>query len=121
MHACLNNWRLLANSIGNHPTSLQDVVPTAPAFIGMYVASQAGMVVVWLPISLAPDPTAPPLLWCIPFTLEVQAQLMSDDNPTGLITNSSLKLMEMVAHTVVLAQASLIWDHTIWIGCDNTG
>ena len=44
-----------------------------------------------------------PYLWQTPFPKAIQAELVSDNNPSGTITNSDLELCGNIAHNEVIA------------------
>jgi hypothetical protein len=115
---CLDEWQLLADSLAHRPTSLYEVVPMPPHFVGACDASRAGMGGVWFPTSLAA--TTKPIVWRAPFPASLQSRLVSADNPTGDINNSMLELAGTIAHDAVLADAVPNHPLVALSGCDNT-
>ncbi len=60
------------------------------------------------------------VLWQAPFSTEICHQLVSADNPTGMITNSDLELLGAIAHQAVLAATMSIAESTNALLNDNT-
>jgi len=115
---CLQQWRLLAQSLADRPTAIADLVPGPPHFVGACDASGAGMGGVWFPSSLAADPT--PYVWRFPFPAAVTAALVSSSNPSGTINNSMLELVATIAHEAVLCAMPTPHPFTVLSGSDNT-
>ena len=104
----------LAADLSRRPTHLAEIVPQDPSYLGATDAAKAGMGGVYY------DGEGNPYVWRYPFPSKVQAALVSEDNPTGTVTNSDLE------HTGMLAQVALIADRhpvqytTIATFVDNT-
>lgn len=120
LRQCLLDWQHLATSLTDRPTAFRELVPLAPAYIGASDASKAGMGGVWLPTSLAPTTDVAPMLWRQPFSREVQARMVSSQNPHGTVTNSDLELGGVIAQLDVLAQHQPVAYQGLYSGCDNT-
>ena len=118
VRACLQEWNLLAASLASRPTSLEELVPTPPQFVGSCDASKLGMGGVWLPTSLYPSAT--PYVWRAPFPLPVQHSLVSNSNPAGTINNSELELAGAIAHDAVIACHVPYRPLSTLAGTDNT-
>ena len=111
----------LAESVSERPTHLAEVVPTPPSYHGTVDAAKEGMGGVWFPPG-KPEPLEiqypkdlqlnGPILWRARFPPEVQRLLVSQDNPSGSITNSDLELAGAVAHDDVLATSAPRIAHT---------
>ena len=114
----LRQWLLLAQSLVERPTPIIDLVPGPPHYVGASDASGLGMGGVWLPTSLAEDPT--PYVWRAPFPASVSSALVSADNPLGSINNSLLELVATIAHEATLCSTSAIHPFTVLSGSDNT-
>jgi hypothetical protein len=96
------------------PTTIEELVPGEPQNIGACDAAKPGMGGVWF------RDTGGPLLWRTPFPAKVQAQLVSEQNPKGRITNSDLELAGTIMHQDVLADHTPVAGETIHTFCDNT-
>ena len=115
MHDALTDLHYLAQDIGSRPTRLGEVVPDLPVAIGTADASGAGMGGIWL----SPDPAFQPLVWRSKFPCEIQADLVSTNNPHGRISNSDLELAGQIAHLDVLHQHSDCRERTVSTLTDN--
>ena len=107
----------LAQDVVNRPTHIAEVVPTPPTYIGSVDAAKAGMGGVWFPPgppssnSIQPHSShalTNPILWRSPFPDYIQNSLVSQNNPTGSISNSDLELAGTIAHDDVLANATSV-------------
>jgi hypothetical protein len=117
-HDFLDDIRWLVQSLHTRPTRFREVVPTDVRVLGACDACQQGMGgVMFLP---AADEVAEPVLWRAPFPLELQRQLVSWANPTGVITNSDLELAGTIAQHDVLVNAMDVRECTIATLTDNT-
>ena len=118
VHDFLADIQWLLDSVASRPTRLRELVPTALACIGATDASGSGMGgVAFLP---HPDGTVVPILWRAPFSQDIQAQLVSWNNPTGSITNSDLELAATIAHQDVVASFADTRERTTGTVTDNT-
>jgi hypothetical protein len=98
----LADFELLADDLGQRPTSIAELVPDHPVAIGPHDASGQGMGGAWLPTTT--NSNLSPLLWRAEFPASIQQDLVSDSNPTGSINNSQLELAGNIAHQDVLVQ-----------------
>ena len=112
----IDDFTAIADALRQRPTRLQELVPTAPTFIGASDACRDGMGGVWFH---ATDRSQPPLLWRQPFTTAIQNALVTAENPRGDISISDLELMALIAHKDVLANHADIAEQTIWMATDN--
>ena len=111
----LKDFKWIASSLSSRPTHLAEVVPTPPSYYGAMDAAKEGMGGVWFPpLNRGPplsiqQPRAArlhrPILWRARFPPKIQAQLVSQDNPAGSITNSDLELAGAIAQDDVLSSA----------------
>ena len=83
----------LAADLCNRPTYLAEIVEQDPSLLGTTDAAKPGMGGVYF------DETDQGWVWRWPFPLEVQARLVSSDNPSGDVTNSDLEQAGMQAQT----------------------
>jgi hypothetical protein len=112
-----DDFRAIADSLHIRPTRLQELVPTAPTYIGACDACGQGMGGVWFHTSPAIAHT--PLVWRQPFARAVQRALITSDNPQGTLSISDLELMALIAHKDVLAQHHPVAERTMWMATDN--
>lgn len=114
VHDQLADFERLACDLGNRPTRIAEIVPSAPTYVGACDAARTGMGGVWF------GPGLQPILWRHPFPSHIQAQLVSSDNLAGTITNSDLELAGILCHNDVLVHATDCSELTIATLCDNT-
>jgi hypothetical protein len=116
VHDQLDDFRWLAHELTGRPTRWAEIVDSAPTFLGTVDASGLGMGGTWIPTS----PATAPMLWRFPFSRDIQAALISSDNPTGTLTNSDLEQLALVCHPDILASCHDIREQTICALSDNT-
>ena len=117
VHAFLDDFRWLARDLASRPTRIAEVIPSAPSTRGACDASGLGMGGVhFVPTSKG----VLPLMWRAKFGKEIQRDLVSFENPEGVITNSDLELAGSVAHHEVLTQHVDVREHTLHNCYDNT-
>ena len=117
VHDELDDWAWIVGTLGNRPTSIAEVVKKHPSYGGDCDAAKAGMGGVCFNLR---HPEAAPVLWRAPFPSDIQARVVSFDNPTGDITNSDLELAGVIAQNDVMSQ---LWDvrhTTIGTRTDNS-
>ena len=100
----LADWKWLANSLTDRPTSIAEIVHKQPSYGGDCDAAKSGMGGVAFNLR---NPSAAPILWRSPFPTHVQRRVVSFDNPSGDINNSHLELAGAVAHNDVVVHT---WD-----------
>jgi hypothetical protein len=107
VHAFLQYFRWLANELVTRPTSMLEVVPsTNPGNRGACDASKLDMGGVHFIPHM--DGTIKSYLWSSPFPVNITRQLVSHENPGGLINNSDLYLAGSVGHHDILCQLANI-------------
>jgi hypothetical protein len=111
----LSDFFALATDLCNRPTRLGEIVDSVPVAFGTADASGQGMGGVWL--SAMPDFC--PILWRAPFPPNIQCRLITDDNPTGSITNSDLELAGQIAAQDALLQNFDCRERTLAVFTDN--
>jgi len=116
MHDFLNDFRWLARDLISLPTSMLELVPSTPTYVGSCDALGQGMGGIWLP----PTTSLPGLLWQTPFPTHIRRNLVSAQNPTGSITNSDLELAGAITHQEVLAHQAPTAKRTNALMNDNT-
>jgi hypothetical protein len=63
----------------------------------------------------------PPFVWGSAFPPDIESEVVSDDNPDGRLTNSTLELAaEVLAVGVILATAPEVKHIPLGTLCDNT-
>ena len=114
LRAHIDTFAHLAASLCHRPTHLAEIVPQDPSLVGATDAAKAGMGgVFW-------DHTGRPFLWRVPFSPDVQARLVSTDNPTGSVTNSDLEHAGLIAQLEVQSTSHDTTYATICNLSDNT-
>lgn len=114
VHASLDDFRWIAATLHDRPTRLAELYPAhSPQFLGAVDAAAQGMGGVWS------VPDGLPLLWRAPFPHDLQRRVVSDQNPSGDLTNSDLELAGLVSHYDVLAQAVDVRERTLHVLSDN--
>src|SRR5210317_1508827 len=110
--------QLLLDYLHEHderPTYLEELVPGDDVHVGACDAAKAGRGGVWF------TDEGEAILWRAPYLPEVQAQVVSEDNPSGKLTNSDLELEGTVLHHwLLLGKVAKVEGETTHTGCDNT-
>jgi hypothetical protein len=117
VHAELNDWAWILQSLGERPTSIAEVAKKPTSYGGDVDAAKPGMGGVAFNFR---RPSERPILWRAPFPADIQARVVSFDNPTGDITNSDLELTGAVAQHDVVAQTWDVRHTTVATRNDNT-
>ena len=125
VHATLDDFRWLANSLDSRPTRLQELATTSPETLGTTDASGRGMGgVVLEPLETVPLRDTPeaghPILWRDTFPPDVVKDLVTYDNPRGHTTNSDLELAATVVQHDVICHHYDVRERTTHTGTDNT-
>src|SRR5210317_295276 len=95
-------------------TLLEELVPGDDIHVGTCDAAKAGRGGVWL------TEAGQAIVWRAPYLPAVQAQVVSDNNPTGSLTNSDLELEGTILHQWVIGKTAPVAGETTYTGCDNT-
>ena len=109
--------QLLLDYLTHHetrPTLLEELVPGKDLHVGACDAAKAGRGGVWF------TDEGEAILWRAPYSPEVQAQVVSEKNPTGSLTNSDLELEGTLLHHWVIGNCAKVDGETTYTGCDNT-
>ena len=109
----LTDFEHLAQSVATHPTRLAELVPDYPSAIGSVDAAKSGMGGV-----LFTD-YHPPLLWRVPFPLDLQSCIVSTEQPNGDIMNSNLEQAGVLAQADVANTVFDLRDRTLATLNDN--
>jgi hypothetical protein len=94
------------------PVSIHSLVPRQPTVITAMDASRHDMGGFYITMTTK-------TLWRQPFPPTIQRQLITTDNPQGLLTNSELKLAAMVVGGTLAAQATSQPHTSVLIASDN--
>ena len=118
LRQALQDWIVIIKRIGSRPTSVLELIPGTPWYIGYCDASGFGAGGVWI----SGSKQIPPLVWRLEWPEDIQKRLVSDSNPDGDLTNSDLEMAGHLIQWLILehhAPQSLEHAH-IGIFCDNT-
>lgn len=112
----LQDWRYIVKYMGTHPTSLFQLVPQYPSYIGYTDACFLGCGGVWC----SGLKSLEPCLWQYEWPEEIKAQIQTPTNPKGLFTINDLELLGQVLGWLILEtlELSLKYEH-VGIFCDN--
>ena len=110
----IDTFAALAADLSSRPTHLAEIVPQEPTLLGTTDAAKAGMGGIFY------DSTGKPYVWRFPFPADIQRDLVSYDNPKGIITNSDLEQAGILAQTALMAHHFDVRYATIANGGDNT-
>ena len=94
----LLDWRQLILEAAMEPTSVNELVPGEAVYKGTLDASGEGAGGVWV----HGTKEIAPLVWRVKFPPEVATRLVTQDNPSGDITNSDLEMVAKVLGWLVL-------------------
>jgi hypothetical protein len=115
IHDALLDLQHLSATLSSRPTRFAEVLDTPPVAYGTADACAQGMGGIWFSAS----PTSSPVVWRSPFLPDIQQALISDQNPTGSITNSDLELAAQIAHQDILLHYFECREKTISTFTDN--
>ena len=114
IRAHLDDFERLAHDLCSRPTRIAEVVPEEPSVIRADDAAIMGMG----GVIFAQEES--PLLWRAPFPDDIQARIVSADNPQGDLTNSDLEQAAMLAGADVMAHHYDVRELTSASLSDNT-
>ena len=100
-HQELADWKVLALQAASRPTHLAEIVRQDPTHLGFCDTSGLGAGGVWLD----PDRTGQNLVWRLPWSPDIVANLVSSTNHQGKITNSDIELAALVLQEATLLEA----------------
>lgn len=122
-HDFLDDFRWIARSLQERPTSLYELVPSFIYIIGSTDAAGEGMggtFFVTDPASTVDDPWYESCVWRGEFPEFIVRQLVTAENPRGTISNSDLELAASVAQHDVIAATVGLQHVTVQTLHDNT-
>ena len=113
----LKDWRTIIHYMKNNPCSVLQLVTDFPNFIGFSDACKLGAGGIWSPGT----ESCPYVVWKLEWPKDIQARLVTDDNPNGDISINDLELAGIVINFIVLEiiMPSLQYKH-VGTYCDNT-
>jgi hypothetical protein len=123
VHDALNDFCWMHQNITTRPTSIAELVPLPPVATGHHDASGSGAGGIWFPApTITPrvgiTPTAP-IVWRHIWPENIRSRLITDANPSGLLTNSDLELAGGLLHLDALNSCFDIRERTIVSKGDN--
>jgi hypothetical protein len=104
----LLDWCILLQRISTRPTSVLEITPGLPWYIGYVDASKYGVGGVWINGSKTIQPTVWRLLW----PHDIQKELVSSQNKQGSISISDLEMAGVLLAWMVLEQICPQTSHT---------
>jgi hypothetical protein len=126
VHQALDDFRWMHQDISSRPTRIAELVPLLASALGYHDASGTGAGGVWFPHqSLNPrthpsaTPSHDPIIWRLQWPPDIVANLVTDDNPAGTITNSDLELAGGLLHLEAIVQNFDVRERTILSKTDN--
>ena len=117
LRMALEDWKTIIKFMRRIPTSVLQLTPAYPHYIGYCDACHLGMGGIWCPGKDSPGYG----VWQVRLPQDIAANLHSQSNPQGTITINDLELAAIVIHylTLSMISPSLALKH-IAIFCDNT-
>ncbi len=117
VRAALEDLCTLLRILASRPTHVKELVPDMPQYVGYHDAAAEGAGGVWF--SLVDNMS--PKVWRAAFPQDIAYEVVSDNNPTGRLTNSDLELSaKVMAVGVALAVAPHVKHVLLGTLCDNT-
>ena len=104
----------LAASLGRRPTHFAEIVEQDPSTLGCTDAAKPGMGGIFY------DAFDNCYVWRLPFPADIQARLVSTDNPTGDLTNSDLEHAALQGQITLQVASGNYMYGTHMNGTDNT-
>ena len=114
---CITDWKTLLLAINSRPTSVLELVPRDPNYIGFVDSSGTAVGGVWTPGTSAIHPT----VWRLQWPEDIQQKLVSANNPKGTISINDLETAGILLAWLVLEKITptpLKYTH-VGIHCDN--
>jgi hypothetical protein len=123
VHQALDDFTMLLKDIEARPTRIAELVPLKNSATGHHDASGVGAGGVWfLADHLARRDNqahGTPVLWRYQWPKFIMDELVTEDNPTGKITNSDLELAGGLLHLQALVQVCDARERTVLSKTDN--
>ena len=112
----LEDFRTLLREATKEPIHCRELVPALPDFLWHCDACKSGAWGEWHSGTLSLEP----IVWRVEWPKDVQELMVSEDNPTGTITNSDLECAGLLLHVMVLEAIVDLFHKHIGAYCDNT-
>jgi hypothetical protein len=112
----LSDWSTLIREATKEPTHVKELVVGDASYKGTLDASGEGAGGVWLS---GTKPLAP-TVWRVKWPKEVTDQLITEDNPTGTITNSDLEMAAELLGWLVLEALKRLRHEHVGLCSDNS-
>ena len=126
VHQALNDFRWMHQDIASRPTRIAELIPLSSSALGDHDASGHGAGGVWFPHQSLDSrsgqnksPPHAPLLWRIKWPQDITDSLITEDNPSGTITNSDLELAGGLLHLEAICQHYDVRERTLLSRTDN--
>ena len=123
VHSAIADFNILLNDIASRPTRIAELIPLLASGVGHHDASGEGAGGVWF---LADHVTRrkgvsphQPIVWRYEWPKSIKDELVTEDNPTGTISNSDLELAGGLLHLQALVQACDARERTMLSKTDN--
>ena len=122
VHDALHDFRWIARDVSSRPTRIQELVPLSPSLWGYHDAAKSGVGGVLFPaphLATRIGRTPRPILWRYAWPPDIQAALVSHQNPAGSITSADLELAGAFLQLDAAAQCFDVRERTIMSNTDN--
>ena len=126
VHQAIQDFTWMFKDIVSRPTRIAELVPLLASTMGYHDASGEGAGGVWFPHqslsprkSIADSHPHQPIVWRYRWPQDIIDSLVTEDNPTGTITNSDLELAGGLLHLDALAQYYDVRERTVLSKTDN--
>jgi hypothetical protein len=107
----------LIQELARRPTHVSELVAQDFNYVGFCDASAFGAGGVWF----SGNKSIPPSVWRVEFPADITAQVVSQKNPRGVLTNSDLEMAGVLLHYLALEEIVPDLRHAqVAIGCDNS-
>jgi hypothetical protein len=116
VHASIQGWLSLATTLTSNPQPISALVPANPEFIGAVDASGQGLGGFWI----SNTNTTHNIIFRHQFPPAIAAELITDTNPHGTLTNSDFELAAVIMGAAILSTNTPLHHSHIWSASDNT-
>jgi hypothetical protein len=114
-HALLDLASLVAD-LASRPTKIKELIPGLDAYRGYCDACAAGTGGVWF----SGEEELEPIVWRVRFPPDIEREVVSEQNPTGRLTNSDLELAAVLYQSMILRQVVPMQHRRAGVFSDNT-
>jgi hypothetical protein len=116
VRSAFQDFLIIIRELERRPTHVSELVFGPNAYIGFVDACKKGAGGVWF----GGENSLQPIVWRIPFPDDVTAEVVSEANPNGRLTNSDLEMAGVVLQQAVLQCTVPLQRSRSVINCDNT-